>query len=387
MKLPVQPVFSCDSFGGGTGAPSLLDAGEIIYLNRGSLAIGHALTLMDLEPGSEVLLPAYHCPAMVEPVVWAGFSPVFYRIHADTSADLEDLGNRIGPSSRVMLVPHYFGFPQEMGRIRAFCDRHGLLLIEDCAHAFFGECSGHPVGFHGDYAVGSAWKFFPVNEGACLVSSRHALPDKDLQSGGLFFELKSVLNTLEHSVEYGRLGMLNFPAKTLLGIKDWLWKVMKNLDEQGEDTGKEEYPASGFDGKRVRQRISLASKRIIESSSKSRIVERRRSNYLRLQSALECIDGGRPLFGALPEKVVPHVFPFLVDRLEAVFQRLKSAGVPVIRFGEYLWKDMERGTCPVSEEYSRRVFQFPCHQDLSGEDIDWMIGRIRAALGYGEVVE
>ena len=385
MKLPVQPVFSCDSFGREEGAPSLLDAGEMIYLNRGSLAIGHALTLMGLEPGSEVLLPAYHCPAMVEPVVWAGFSPVFYRIQADTSVDLEDVEKRIGPSSRVLLVPHYFGFPQEMGKIRAFCDRHGLLLIEDCAHAFFGESAGHPVGFHGDYAVGSAWKFFPVNEGACLVSSRHRIVGRSLQSGGLFFELKSVLNTLEYSMEHGRLGMLNDPLLRLMQCKDWLWRNLKRKAPEEMQGGGND-PASGFEGGRVSQRISRFSRWVIESSSKSRIVQRRRANYLRLQSALEKMQGGRPLFATLPEKVVPHVFPFLVDRPDAVFPRLKSAGVPVIRFGEYLWKDMERGTCPVSEEYSRRVFQFPCHQDLAGEEVEWMIGGIRDALGYGEDV-
>lgn len=379
MTPPLQPVLSCDAFGKDEGAPSLLDVGDTLYLNRGSFAIAYALTFMESVRGGEVLLPAYHCPAMVEPVIWAGFSPVFYRIHADTSPDLDDVISKIGANSRAILVPHFFGFTQDMARIREFCDRRALLLIEDCAHAFFGESSGHPVGFHGDYAIGSAWKFFPVDEGACLVSSRHKLIENDLQAGGLFFELKSILNTLEYSVGHGRLGRLNSPMRWLLGIKDSLWGSLKR-NGAGEEGQCEEYPASGFDGARIRQRISRSSRWIIRTSSKSRIVERRRANYLKLQSALEGIEGGRRLFEALPEHVVPHVFPFFVNRPEEVFPRLKSAGVPIIRFGEYLWKGMEKGTCRVSEDYSRHVFQFPCHQGLVEAELDWMIGKIREVL-------
>jgi len=56
---------------------------------------------------------------------------------------------------------------------------------------------------------------------------------------------------------------------------------------------------------------------------------------------------------------VPQVFPLLIDAPERVFPVLKKAGVPVIRFGEYLWEGMEPGTCPVSMDLSRRVFQLP----------------------------
>ena len=95
---------------------------------------------------------------------------------------------------------------------------------------------------------------------------------------------------------------------------------------------------------------------------------------------LSGISGGTPLFPRLPEGVVPYVFPFHVDEPERVFSLLKQQGVPILRFGEYLWPGVDSSTCPVSIDFSRRIFQFPCHQELRHEEIAWMIARIRDAL-------
>ncbi len=379
-KIPKHPVLSWQTFECERGElpQSVLDAGEALYLNRGSLAIAFALRQIGISCGDEVLVPAYHCLAMVEPVLWAGAKPVFYRIGEDTSLDLADIGHRLTPAGRVLIAPHYFGFHQDMMAIRAFCDDHRLILIEDCAHAFFGSVAGRPMGYYGDYAIGSAWKFFSVDEGACIVSSRGHLSGAATGTGGLFFEIKSLVNTLEYAVRYGRMGFMNPLICRILQIKDKLWNRVKA--NPGANVPAQSGGASGFDGNRVRQGSSGLSRLIMGASSKSRIARNRRENYSRLLSSLGDLPGCRPLFDALPEDVVPQVFPLVMERPEEIFPVLKAAGVPIIRFGEYLWEGMEKGLCPVSENYSRRVFQFPCHQDLKPEELDWMIGRVRDAL-------
>ena len=263
-----------------------------------------------------------------------------------------------------------------MESIRAFCDVHRLILIEDCAHTFFGRFAGQPPGYYGDYVIGSAWKFFSVDEGACVVSSRGKLSGTSTKQGGLFFELKSFLNTLEYAVAYERLGRLNRSVRWMLGLKDRLWSRVKSKPEQTVGNMHELENTTGFDGNRIRFAGTRISRLIIEGVSKSRIVRNRRENYSRLFSGLGHLPGCRPLFDVLPDEVVPHVFPLVMEHPETVFPLLKAAGVPVIRFGEYLWEGMEKGLCPVSENYSRRVFQFPCHQDLKPRELDWMIGRI-----------
>ena len=107
---------------------------------------------------------------------------------------------------------------------------------------------------------------------------------------------------------------------------------------------------------------------------------RRRTHYQRLASDIGILSGARPLVPKLPDSVVPQVFPLLVDAPEIVFPRLKQEGVPIIRFGEFLWPGVDASVCPVSADLSRRLLQFPVHQSLRTNELNWMISRIRLAL-------
>lgn len=384
-RIPKQAVLSTAAFDSDAGCsvPSVLDAGDVKYVARGNTAIAMALIHAGIGAGDEVLLPAYHCISMVEPVVWRGAGPVFYRINADTSADLDDAAQALTARTRALLVPHYFGFPQDMRRIRAFCDRHRLILIEDCAHSFFGLHGGRPLGSFGDYAIGSAWKFFPVREGGCLVSSRRPLHALKLESPGLLFNVKTLLNTLEDAFEYGRLRSLNVLLGPLLRAKDAVWRRTKP-QPAAEGTslpgGTGDGAFTEFEPRWIMRNSSLVARLIISKASKSRIVNLRRANYLMLQAATAGLPGCRPLFAELPAAMVPQVFPLLVDEPEQLFGVLKRQGVPIIRFGEFLWPGLPKGRCAVSEDLSRRVFQFPCHQELLPGELEWMAGCIRKAL-------
>jgi dTDP-4-amino-4,6-dideoxygalactose transaminase len=379
-RIPKQPVLSAQTFCGKTTAaiPSILDTGATQFVNRGSLALGLALRHMDVTHGDEILIPAYHCVAMVEPVISRGAKPVFFKINDDTSLDLDDVKSRLTPRSRALMAPHFFGFHQDMPKIRAFCDEHGLLLIEDCAHAFFGSTGGHPLGHYGDYVIGSAWKFFPIAEGGCLVSSRQDLSGVRILSGGPFLEAKNLVNTLEYATEYNRLGWVNPIVKTILNAKT---AVLHKLKPQPEAPTPMSFPVSapptGFTEARVRQSAPFWVRLLLRHAPRDRIVCKRRENFQSMLQQLGAIPGMRPLFTRLPDGVVPHVFPVLVDMPETVFPQLKKAGVPVIRFGEFLWEGMAPGLCLISERYSRCVFQFPCHQDLTAADLQWMVASIR----------
>lgn len=382
-RIPKQAVLSAAAFrrDAGETAPSVLEAGVVKYVRRGNIAIALALTHAGIGAADQVLLPAYHCISMVEPVVWCGAKPVFYRINADTSPDLDDIARALTPRSRALLVPHYFGFPQDMQSIRAFCDQHRLVLIEDCAHAFFGVHAGRPLGSFGDYAIASAWKFFPVIEGGCLISAHRPLDDLKLGSAGLLFNIKTLLDTLEQACDYRRLGPLNPLLGLLLRAKNAVWKRVKPRPRADDRADGAAATALGdFQPHWLGHTASLTARIIIRTASRARIVGKRRANYLQLQAATAGLPGCRPLFAELPETTVPQVFPLLVDEPEQIFGVLKRQGVPIIRFGEFLWSGMPKGRCSVSEDLSRRVFQFPCHQELLPDELEWMAGCIRNAL-------
>jgi dTDP-4-amino-4,6-dideoxygalactose transaminase len=384
-RIPKQPVLSVATFTqyAASSIPSVLEAGAVRYVSRGCMAIGLALEHAQVGGGDEVLLPAYHCISMIEPVIWRRSRPVFYRINADTSINLDDIEARITKRTRALYVTHYFGFPQDMVRIRAFCDAHRLLLIEDCAHAFFGSIGDAPIGSFGDYAIASTWKFFPVYDGGLIVSARKDLTSLKLETPIAWVQAKALVNTLEQAFEYRRLSIARLMLKAPLLLKD---VALRRLKRTAQITP---FPASeptiglggwGFDASLINRKTSISSRLITAMASKHRITERRRYNYLKLLGELRNLPGCRPLFPSLPNGVVPQVFPLVFAAPERAFQYLKQAGVPIIRFGEYLWEGLDLSTCPVSTELSRCVFQLPCHQELSAHEMEWMIGCIRTLL-------
>jgi perosamine synthetase len=345
------------------------------------VAIALALRQMGVGPGDRVLVPSYHCASMIEPVVWLGATPVFYRIHADTQVNLEDVAAKLA-GAKVLLATNYFGFPQNLTALRAFCDQHGLMLLEDCAHCFLGEHNGQPVGSFGDYAIASTMKFFPIYEGGCLVSARHSLAPVRLEAGGFKFEAKMAVNALEDGFEYQRLRTVQRLLALPLGLKNFLLGQLKRRSHGAPAAmaPRSSEGGFGFDPAWLHKRGSLFSRMMLRLVSRSRMGALRRRHYQRLQDALAGLPGCRPLHAALPERVYPWVFPLYVDLPEPVFASLKNDGVPIVRFAEYLWQGVDATVCSASVDLSRHVLQFPCHQELQEQELDWMIDKIKAAL-------
>jgi dTDP-4-amino-4,6-dideoxygalactose transaminase len=340
------------------------------------MALALALERLGIGRGAKVLLPAYHCTALVEPVVRAGAVPVFYRVRRDLSIDLADVAVR-ADGARALLAVHYFGFPQEMATLRRFCDARGLLLIEDCAHAFFGLFGGRPVGTTGDVAIASSWKFFPVQEGGCLVARD---PGGRLRRPGMKYEAKSMLNAFERAWAAGRLPMVRALLAPLFGLKNLLRDLGKRrAGAAPAPSGEVPTGSPEFDESWRGRRASWFTRFVLAAADQARIASHRRRNYALLLDGFRGLPHTTILFPSLPEGVVPYVFPLLVED-DRVFPALKRRGVPIVRFGEFLW---ERVDDPVAAEYSRKVLQFPCHQELTRRELDWIVAEVRDAVRKG----
>lgn len=388
-SIPPVPVLSLASFADARDAssgalPSLLDGADVRQVSSGRIAIGLALRGLGVGPGDTVLVPAYHSPSMIPPVLWCGAKVAFYRIHPDTTADLDDVGVLLAAGGvRAVMATHFFGVPQDLSALRDMCERHGAGLIEDCAHCFFGERNGVAVGSTGDFAIGSSMKFFPIYEGGCLVSRRRVL-DVALRSAGAGFEAKAALAALETGFAYGRLAGLRVALSLPLRLKSLLWSALKSRAAAG-GPAPALAPASSdsafdFDPHWLDKRSSMFSRFVLARTSRQRIVALRRRHYLALQCALDGVPGWRPLWPVLPDGACPWVFPLLAERADSVARRLKEAGVPMVRFGATLWPGVDATVCANSAALGRQLIGLPCHQDLSPGELAAMIAALRAAL-------
>lgn len=382
--IPLAPILSASSFRRTASAhvPTVLDAGNYRLVTSGRVAIALALREIGVQPGQQVLVPAYHSASMIPPVLWRGAEPVFYRVRPDASVDLDDLAARITSGVRAVMVTHYFGFPQEMAPIRALCDARAISLIEDCAHCFIGEHGGRPVGAWGDYAVASSMKFLPIYEGGALVSARHPLDRLVLQSAGAGFEAKVALNSLERGFAYGRLRAVRAALWLPLRAKGAVWGLLKRQRSGGAPALAPDSSDSSFnfDPSWVNKRSSLFARAMVRLAAPGRIAALRRSHYARLAAAIQGLPGVRALHARLPDGTCPWVFPLLADDPEALFARLQARGVPLTRFGLPQWQGIDALTCASSAMLSRHVLALPCHQELTESEIAWLAARLREAV-------
>jgi len=123
-----------------------------VSFNSGRSALMAILHAFNLEKGDEVLLQAFTCNAVPNPVLWSGLKPIYVDCREDYNMDGRDLELKITPKSRAVIVQHTFGLPAEIKEIVDICRKHNLLLIEDCAHALGAEYRGRQVGSFGDAA-------------------------------------------------------------------------------------------------------------------------------------------------------------------------------------------------------------------------------------------
>lgn len=136
------------------GFARLCDMPHAISVANGTVALELALRALGIGAGDEVIVPARSFFASVSCVVAVGARPVFADIEL-TSGNIspEAVRDAVGPNTRAVLCVHLAGWSCEMDALRAICDEHGLLLIEDCAQAHGATYDGRAVGGFGDAAA------------------------------------------------------------------------------------------------------------------------------------------------------------------------------------------------------------------------------------------
>lgn len=146
-----------------------LDLSGFVMLDSGSNSLNLAVSLLDLPPGSEVILPSFTWLSCAHAVVMAGCVPVFadvdLRTHNITAATIRPC---ISPRTSAIMVVHYAGKPVRMKEVIAL----GYPVIEDAAHAVDSRLGGQSCGAIGDIGIYSfdAVKNLAVGEGGGLTA-------------------------------------------------------------------------------------------------------------------------------------------------------------------------------------------------------------------------
>jgi dTDP-4-amino-4,6-dideoxygalactose transaminase len=126
---------------------SLYQAPFARAFDHGTSAIAAMFFALDLPPGSEVMVPSYTFFATIVPMRLFGLVPNFVDIDPHTlNLDAADARRRLTRNTRAIFPVHWLGNPCDMDDIGAFAREHGLIVLEDAAHAHGVTLQGKPMG-------------------------------------------------------------------------------------------------------------------------------------------------------------------------------------------------------------------------------------------------
>ncbi|HLH02206.1 MAG TPA: DegT/DnrJ/EryC1/StrS family aminotransferase [Bryobacteraceae bacterium] len=313
---------------------------------NGTVTLEALLSVLDIGPGDEVIVPAISFVSTATAVSRIGAIPVFVDIDGDTfNLDPERVRQSIGPRTRAIFAVHFGGTMCDLPALEALCREHNLVLLEDAAHAQGSELGGRRAGsfgLAGSFSFQNG-KVLSSGEGGILTAS-----DPDLAA-----RLRSFVNCgrvpgrsfYDHVNLGSNLRMTAFQAAVLLA-------QLEQLPQQ------------------IAQRTTNA-------------------HALRIATA-DLIQWQRE-----PEGTTQNSFYLLTGRLpdraqrEALCQALAAAGVPVTPFYPHTLYQNElyrnapcRVTpCPVAEQCVEDSFWLP-HRVLLSERrvIDEIANVMRTAL-------
>lgn len=343
-------------------------AAALRFYHRGSLALAAGIEAIRKAGGAAavtVWVPDYFCDEALAPLRGLGVDLRFYPIREDLTPHwqfLEDGADRVD-YPEVLILVHYFGFPNAGRKAKEFCDRRGMFFLEDGAHVLT-PCSGMGLG---TLQIYSPRKVLAVPAGGVL-----ALP----QSLALFLEEGSrAASGMDTLLWLGR----RLLQKVFVGLGiPWhrLWALAPDDRLCSPPGAPPPRPAL-----RACDPYTLSLLRLADGEINT-VGQKRRRNYQRLEMAIMGLGQARPFFPQLPPDCFPYVFPlWLEEGSEAVKTRLRGRGIHASRWPTFPPEVIDRKSeHRVALRTWERLLLLPVHQGLSLQQMNLMAEQVRAAI-------
>lgn len=127
-----------------------------VALSSGTASLHLAMKLAGVKPGEKVFCSDVTFAATVNPIVYEGGMPIFIDTEYDTwnmdPIALEE-AFELYPEVKVVVLVHLYGVPAKMDEIKAICDRHGAVIVEDAAESLGATYKGVQTGNFGKYNI------------------------------------------------------------------------------------------------------------------------------------------------------------------------------------------------------------------------------------------
>jgi len=156
-------------------------ANHAIAVSSATAALHLSFIAAGLKRGDEVITTANTFCATVNAIIHAGATPVLVDIDPVTcNIDVSKIEAAVTERTRAICPVHYAGLSCEMDEIERIAKKHGLLIVEDCAHAIETQYKGRQVGTVGDFGCFSFYvtKNVVTAEGGMIITREEQCADR-----------------------------------------------------------------------------------------------------------------------------------------------------------------------------------------------------------------
>jgi len=142
-------------------------------VSSGTAALTVALAAAGVGAGDEVIMPVFTFVASFESIIAIGAVPILVDIDDTLTLDPDAVEKAITSKTKVVMPVHMCGSMADLNGLKAICDKHGLLLLEDACQAIGGTYEGKPLGSYGDLGCFSFdyVKTITCGEGGAVITN------------------------------------------------------------------------------------------------------------------------------------------------------------------------------------------------------------------------
>ncbi len=328
---------------------------------NGTAALHCACIAAGIGPGDEVITTPLTFAASANCAVYVGATPVFADVNPETyNIDPDSIEAHITDRTKAVVAVDFTGQAVEHDRIRQICDKHGLTLIIDAAHAIGTKYDGKPEGSLGDM---TCFSFHPVKtitsgEGGAITTNDPELYKK-----------------------------LNLASKH--GITH---DVSEFVDKDPEGPWVYEMQSLGFNYRMTDFQAALLTSQLDKlkqfSDRRRAIVERYNEAFadvpeIILQKEIPQSETTRHLYIIrLNKDKLSCTRREFFDAMSAENVQCQVHYVPVYYFPFYQERGYKKGLCPNAEAIYEGIMSIPLYPMMTDEDVESVITAVKKIVNY-----
>lgn len=361
-----------------------------LSFNSGRSCLLAALNAIDIQEGDEIILQSFTCNAVVNPILRSKAKPVYIDIGHDLNIDAAKIEEKITPKTKAIIAQHTFGLPCDIDKIVSICQRHKLILIEDCAHALGAKINGQYCGTFGDMS------FFSFGRDK-IISSVYggmlAINNPDLLKKAADFQNKLdypknswTIRQLLHPI---LVNHLVFPMYNII-IGKVLMALFINLGILSKSVTRSESCGILPDYFPRKLPNSLAALALHQLEKLEKFNAHRKEIASYYEKELENISKYELIFKdyAANKEPIFMKYPILMDNPKELMEKMRVNKIylndgwsdsaimpPATALEKMIYSE---GSCAVAEKISRKIFSLPTHINISIEDAKKIIDLLKS---------